>query len=52
MLEGIESAIEWQQLPSMIALQLVWQRHYEVVIDNRVHCRVERTPTGVLSTRQ
>ncbi|MBW4660245.1 MAG: IS1182 family transposase [Drouetiella hepatica Uher 2000/2452] len=26
--------IEWQQLPSMIALQLVWQRHYEVVIDD------------------
>ncbi|MBD1852803.1 transposase [Leptolyngbya sp. FACHB-711] len=27
--------IEWQQLSSIIALQLVWQRHYEVLIDDK-----------------
>lgn len=27
-------AIEWHQLASLIALQLVWQRHYEIITDD------------------
>jgi transposase len=38
LLERLETAnlpIEWQQLSSIIALQLAWQRHYEVLTDDQ-----------------
>ncbi len=38
LLEHLETSnllIEWQQLSSIIALQLVWQRHYEVLNDDK-----------------
>lgn len=34
-LETSHLAVEWQQLSSIIALQLVWQRHYEVMTDDK-----------------
>lgn len=37
LLEQLQQAklpIEWQELPSIIALQRVWQRHYEVITDD------------------
>jgi transposase len=32
-LEESDLPIQWRELPSLIALQLVWQRHYQVITD-------------------
>ncbi len=32
-LEESELPIQWRELPSLVALQLVWQRYYEVITD-------------------
>lgn len=40
-------SINWRELPSIIALQLVWQHHYEIIIDEstefkQVRCKLKR----------
>jgi transposase len=32
-LEESDLPIQWRELPSIVALQLVWQRHYQVITD-------------------
>jgi len=34
-LQESKLAIDWQQLPSILALKLVWQRHYEMITDDQ-----------------
>lgn len=34
-LKESEPSPDWQQLPSIIALKLVWQRHYDIVVDEQ-----------------
>ena len=34
-LKESQLSIDWQQLPSIMALKLVWQRHYEVITDEK-----------------
>ena len=46
-LEESKLPIQWRELPSIIALQLVWQRHYQVITDEttgfkQVHWKPKR----------
>jgi transposase len=34
-LKESQLSIDWQQLPSIMALKLVWQRHYDIVADDQ-----------------